>query len=60
LRTGHPAVRMTAVRLPAFRFPYFFVTSNRHPEAAAQRPSKETAEALRPPPFEARSARTSG
>jgi hypothetical protein len=51
---------MTAVRLPAFRFPSFIVTSNRHPEVAAQRPSKETAEALRPSPFEARSARTSG
>jgi hypothetical protein len=36
---------MTAVRLPAFRFPFFIVTSNRHPEAAAQRPSKDTAEA---------------
>jgi hypothetical protein len=32
----------------------------RHPEVAAQRPSKETARAPRPSPFEARSARTSG
>jgi Tfp pilus assembly protein PilF len=32
----------------------------RHPEAAAERPSKDAAEALGPSPFEARFARTSG
>ena len=33
---------------------------HRHPEVAAKRPSKDAAEALGPPPFEARYARTSG
>jgi len=32
----------------------------RHPEVAAQRPSKDAAEAPGPSSFEARSARTSG
>jgi len=32
----------------------------RHPEVAAKRPSKDAAEAPEPPPFEVRSARTSG
>jgi hypothetical protein len=31
-----------------------------HPEVAAKRPSKDTAEVLGPSSFEARSARTSG